>query len=108
MNFFRLQGKGITFNEMQNYDSIHMSEDDYDRPGGLTASINADGYDGGSQFGGAPMDDDMEVVVFQGCIIERIYDGYLTEPSEEIARFSAPKWLEMIESGEAYDYEDWS
>lgn len=109
MNFFRAQGKGISFEEMKNYNSAHCTEDgDYSRPGGLAACLSADGLDGGSQFGGAPIDEDAEIVIFRGRIIEEIYDGYLVEPLEEVARFPALVWDGMIDNGEAWDYEDYS
>ena len=105
--FFRAQNKGISFEDMKKYNSLHMNEDDYARPGGLAACLSANGRDGGSQFGGAPLDDNTEIVLFKGRVLEEIYDGYLTEPIEEIARFPAQEWLAMIESGRAYDYENW-
>lgn len=106
--FFRAQAKGITFEEMQSYDSIHSDDDDFEaRPGGLAACMSASGHEGGSQFGGAPLDDEAEIVVFKGRTIAQIYDGWLVDPIQEIARFPATAWLEMIENGEAFEYECW-
>lgn len=108
MNFFRAQSAGIPFEQMKTYNSQHMIDDDYARPGGLAASSSPDGMDGGSAFGGAPLNDNDEIVIFRGRVIEQIYDGYLTEPLEEIARFTVKQWMEMLETDEAWDYEDWS
>jgi len=106
--FFRVQKKGISFDEMMRYDSIHANEDDDEfRPGGLAASMSPSGREGGGQFGGAPMDDTMEVVIFTGRTIQQIYDGWLVKPVAEIARFECDEWLDMLETGAAYEYEDW-
>jgi hypothetical protein len=106
MNFFRAQGAGIPFEQMRTYDSLHMADDDYARPGGLAASSSPDGMDGGSAFGGAPLEPNDEIVIFSGKVIERIYDGYLVAPEREIARFTVTRWMEMLETGEAWDYEE--
>lgn len=77
MRFFRAQTKNIALEQMQSYDSIHSTAEDFEnRPGGLAVSRNASGFDGGSRFGGAfdALDDDDEIVVVEGYIVEIIYD----------------------------------
>ena len=68
------------------------------------------GLDGGSRFGGAwdaYDDDDGEIVIMEGRIITKIYDGYRIRPAREIARFTKKQWKEMLETGDAWDYEDY-
>lgn len=103
--FFRVQGKGISFEEMQ----LHTSDcgGEYEEVNGLAVSISPNGMDGGSRFGGAwdAMDDDDELVVLEGTIITEIYDGYLVTPVKEIARFSIAEWEIMLDDGSAWEYE---
>ena len=104
MRFFRIQEKGISFEEMKNFNS----EDGGDGfAEGLAVSGSPNGLDGGGRFGGSwdAYDDDDEVVVLEGRIVTRIYDGYRIRPTKEIARFTKKQWAEMLETGEAWDYE---
>jgi len=110
MVFFRAQCKGYSFEKMQSHSSGDGG-DGYGEFGGLCASKYANGYHHsgyGDQFGGClpALDDDDEVVVFKGRIIVEIYDGYRVEPIAEIARFTVAQWLDMIDSGEAEEFED--
>lgn len=108
MNFFRLQGKGHNLEDMQNYETLvdvdpETGEDIREK--GVCATLGPD--DG---FGGAHClldSPEHEVVVFKGRIVQEIYDGYVVEPIEEIARFSAPEWAAKIKDESAWDYEDW-
>lgn len=106
MRFFRVQGKGIRFEDMVNFNSVDGG-DDSDTAEGLAVSGRADGLDGGSRFGGSwdAMDNDDEVIVLEGTMVEKIYDGYRIRPTREIARFTVEQWTKMLESGEASNYE---
>ena len=85
-NYFRVQQKGYTFDQMKNFNSI----------------------DGGSKFGGAweAMNDDDDLVILNGRVICRIYDGYRIIPAAEVARFKISEWKIMLADGSAYDYEN--
>jgi len=102
--FFRVQGKGYSFEEMQQHQT-QVDVDDFEA--GLCVSTSPDGYDGGSQFGGAydAMDDDDDLVILEGKVIREIYDGVVIIPTREIARFTIAEWDKMLESGEAWEYE---
>lgn len=104
MRFFRIQSKGISFEEMKSYNSEDGGDGHYE---GLAVSGSPDGCDGGGRFGGAwgAYDDDDEVVILEGRVIDEIYDGYRIRPIKEIARFTKGQWKEMLENGEAWDYE---
>ena len=98
--FYRVQHKGISFDEMAHHDSCTDLDEGVR---GLAVSGSPDGLDGGSRFGGAwdAMDDTDEVIVLEGTIIEQIYDGYCIRPTREIARFTVGEWRQMIEDGTA-------
>lgn len=105
MRFFRIQQKGIKFEDMMNFDSGDGGDGQAE---GLTVSGRPDGHDGGSKFGGAWEtygDDEAEVIVLDGRVIAKIYDGYRIRPTREITRFSKGQWREMLETEEAWDYE---
>lgn len=101
MNFFRIQAKGITLEQMRFFNSGDGGDG---RTSGLCVSDRPD------EFGGAwsAFDDDGEVVIVKGQILAEIYDGYRIRPTTEIARFSKAEWQKKIEDGSAWDYEDWS
>jgi len=104
MRFFRVQTKGISFEEMAQYDSQDGGDGE---TVGLAVSSRPNGLDGGSRFGGAydALDDDDEIIILEGRIVTEIYDGYRIRPTREIARFTIAQWDEMLESGEAWEYE---
>ena len=107
MRFFRVQQKNYSFEQM----CTHVSADggdDMETVGGLAVSGRVDGLDGGSRFGGSwdAMDEDDDVVVLEGHIIARLYDGYRIEPTREVARFKISEWREMLADGRANDYEE--
>lgn len=90
--FFRIQEKGISFEDMQKYISA-SGGDDMEHTGGICAAGSVtellfntamDAYD----------DSDGEVVVFTGYVLAEIYDGYRVEPIQELARF-APSEFEQ-------------
>lgn len=64
-NFFRVQKKGYTFDQMKNFSSVDGG-DGYSE--GLAVSGSPEGKDGGSRFGGAweAMNDDDDLVILQG------------------------------------------
>jgi hypothetical protein len=103
--FFRVQHKGYSFEETASF----ASRDGGDGYGeeGLAVSGSPDGLDGGSRFGGAwdAMDDDDEVLVLEGQVICKIYDGYRIRPTREVARFKVGEWAKMIQNGTAWDWE---
>ena len=107
MRFFRVQGKGHTFEEMKEFISQRGDIEDDSEATGICVSASPDGIDGGSRFGGAwdAMDDDDDLVVLEGRIIEKLYDGYIIIPEREVARFTIAQWSEMLESGTAWNYE---
>ena len=99
--FFRLQAKNISLEEMQNHKSIHGVDDDGEAIylDALAASDNA--YETG--FGGSC---ESEVVVFEGNLIERIYDGVVVFPTKMIARFPFEEWCKMVDDGETEQYDN--
>jgi len=105
-HYFRAQAKGITIEEMREWNSD--TGDDDDSSEGIACTMSPDGLDGGSPFGGAwdALNDDDEIVVFAGTKIERLYDGYLVAPTAELARFSLAEWEEMLEDGSAWEWEE--
>ena len=111
LRFFRIQKKGISFEEMKFFNSEDVLDVSAE---GLCVSGSPQGLDGGldggSMFGGAwdaYDDDDGEIVIMEGRIISKIYDGYRIRPTREIARFTKKQWAEMLETGDAWDYEDY-
>ena len=102
--FFRVQTKGITFAEMADWDSYDGGDDGESE--GLAVCGEPDGMDGGSKFGGAwdAMDDDDEVVILEGSVLARIYDGYRIRPTREVARFTVAEWSQMLDDGSALDW----
>jgi hypothetical protein len=103
MNYFRVQHKGISFSKVKNFNSGDGGD-------GYTEGLCVSDSPEPGGFGGAwdAMDEDDEVIVLRGEKIARIYDGYRIRPTEEVARFTVAEWQEMLDSGEAYEYEDWS
>jgi len=103
---FRIQTTGISFDEMREHRSTHempeYEENDYQLDGLACAdSVSALRY-----YAGAWMVGDTsgyEIVIFRGHIIERIYDGVVAEPFEEIARVSVDQFFE---DDSVYEYED--
>jgi hypothetical protein len=102
--FFRVQHKGYSFQETASFNSLDGG-DGYDE--GLAVSGSPDGLDGGNRFGGAlgAMDDDDDVLILEGEVITKIYDGYRIRPTREIARFKVSEWIKMIQDGTAWDWE---
>lgn len=100
--FFRFQEAGIPFADMADFVSADGG-DGYDEGLCVTDRISD------TSFGGAAgqASDDYEVVVLTGNVICQIYDGFRIQPLAEVARFTYRRWLEMVESGEADDYEQW-
>ncbi len=101
MRFYRLQDAGISFADMQRYDSFDsVIDEDGDevmgQPGGLCTTDRTN-----DSFGGAwgAYDDTRpgEIVVMEGEIVEQIYDGYRINPTREIARFTTREWAKMVE-----------
>ena len=98
MNYFRAQTKNISFDNLKNH-------------------ISADGGDGMEEFGGVcacitvsdlarntvmdALEDDDEVIIFQGREICEIYDGYRVEPVAEIVRMT----IAEFRSNPPYEYE---
>ena len=104
-NYFRVQQKGYTFDQMKNFNSIDGGDGENE---GLAVSSAPNGIDGGSKFGGAweAMNDDDDLVILNGRVICRIYDGYRIIPAAEVARFKISEWKIMLADGSAYDYEN--
>lgn len=104
MRFFRAQEKGISFEDMANFNSADGGDGEQV---GLAVSGSPDGYDGGSRFGGAwdALEDNDEIIVLEGIVLQEIYDGYRIRPTREVARFALAEWERMLETGEAWDYE---
>lgn len=112
VHYFRAQHKGYNFEEMKTWNSQEerWNEDteEWETVGeGIACTINADGYEGGSMFGGSwgAMEDDDEVVVFEGIETEELYDSHRVIPTKEIARFTKAQWEQMLEDGTAYNLE---
>lgn len=100
-NFFRVQGKGYSIEDMKTFNSANGGDGLIE---GLCVSDTPDG-----NFGGAwdAMNDDDEIVILTGTIIAEIYDGYRIIPATEIARFTIAEWKTKLRDGSAWDYEEW-
>jgi hypothetical protein len=105
--FFRVQHKGYSFEDMRAFVSGDGGDDLGEEVGGLCVSGSPSGLDGGSRFGGSwdAMSDDDELVVLEGYVLARLYDGYRIEPVREVARFTIAEWKRMLADESAYDYE---
>jgi len=103
-HFFRVQTKGISFDEMRTWNSADGGDGASE---GLAVSMSPDGRDGGSRFGGAwdAMDNDDDLVILEGEVLAEIYDGYRIRPTRELARFTIAEWSKMLEDGSAWDWE---
>jgi hypothetical protein len=104
-NYFRVQQKGYTFDQMKNFNSVDGGDGENE---GLAVSSAPNGIDGGSKFGGAweAMNDNDDLVILNGQVVCRIYDGYRLIPTAEVARFTIAQWKTMLADGSAYDYEN--
>ncbi len=104
MRFFRVQHKGISFDQMRDFDSGDGGDGETE---GLCVSTRPDGLDGGSRFGGSwdAMEDDDEIIVLEGHVVTQVYDGVRIRPSREVARFTIAEWERMLNDGSAYDWE---
>lgn len=100
---FRFQTKGISFDEMREHRSTHempeYEDNDYRLDGlACTNSVTAlRSYIAPLYFGDMS---GFEVVIFEGHIINTIYDGVVAEPAREIARVSVDHFCdddEMLE-----------
>lgn len=102
-NYFRVQQKGYTFDQMKNFNSVDGGDGENE---GLAVSSAPNGIDGGSKFGGAweAMNDDDDLVILNGQVVCRIYDGYRLIPTSEVARFKISEWKKMLADGSAYAY----
>lgn len=99
MRFFRIQEAGISFEDMQSFDSADGGDGNEE---GLCVSGSPDKFGGAwSAYG----DLDGEVVVMEGRILVEIYDGYRIYPTKEIARFSKAEWRIKLNDETAWDYE---
>jgi hypothetical protein len=102
MNYFRLQTKGYTLNQMKEFNSADGG-DGYTE--GLCVSESPDRF-GGAE--GAYDPGTAEIVVLKGKKLASIYDGARIRPTEIVARFPWEVWKQMIADETAWDYEDWS
>lgn len=104
-NYFRVQAKGYSFDDMKNFNSIDGGDGENE---GLAVSSSSNGLDGGSRFGGAwdAMNDDDDLIILNGEIVCKIYDGYRIRPTREIARFTVGEWRKMILDGSASEFEN--
>jgi len=106
--FFRLQGKGISLKEMQSHKTfidVDPISGDEIHEDGVCASENANGYDGGSQWGGQWPAEGDEIVVFEGRHVKDIYDGAVAYPTRIVARFDVSEWDNKLADETAYNYE---
>ncbi len=104
-NYFRLQDAGISFEDMQSFNSADGG-DGCEEIGGLCVSMSPHKFGGaeGAYGAGRPG----EVVILKGRKLVEIYDGYRIQPTAEVARFPLEVWKQMIADETAWDYEDWS
>jgi hypothetical protein len=109
--FFRVQHKGISFEQMKRYQSKDGGDGvSRGKTKSIAATLQPNGiHPGGSMFGGSwgAMDDDDDVVIFKGQRVADLYDGYLVKPLIEMARFTKKEYKKMIDDETAWDWEDW-
>lgn len=87
MAFFRIQGKGISFEEMKAYKSTDVDDTQYD---GLCCADSVSSLRTYADFGN---DEDHEIVIFEGHQTGEIYDGVVVEPVKELARTSISDFM---------------
>jgi hypothetical protein len=83
--FYRAQTKGYSFAEMQAYTSADGG-DGLEDVGGICACRSLNELSMNTVMGA--MDDDDEIVVFEGRELAELYDGYRVRPLRELARFT--------------------
>ena len=98
--FFRLQQAGLTLEQMKSHKSIHGVDDDGEFI--YLDAVAASDSCTETNFGGSCED---EVVVFDGQVIESIYDGVVVYPTQIVARYEINHWLQMVEDGETEMYD---
>lgn len=110
-NYFRIQEPGISIEEMKAHQTLVDVDDNGEEiyEAGVSCCLSPSGYDGGSCFGGAwdAADENWEIVIFEGHIVSQLYDGYVVEPVQEVARFTKSEWRTKIEDMSAWEYEKW-
>lgn len=83
--FYRAQTKGIPFDDMQAYVSADGG-DGMEEVGGVCACSSVNDLLMNTVMGA--MNDDDEVIVFEGVWLADIYDGSRVRPVREIARYT--------------------
>jgi hypothetical protein len=100
--YFRAQNKDIPFEKMITYKSKHVDEAGNPiRVNGLAALGNP-----GTNFGGAPLHDSMDIIIFSGIRQHDIYDGVVVKPIKEIARFKGSDYFKMYKNGSIFKYQE--
>jgi hypothetical protein len=105
MNFFRVQGKGISLEEMQAHKSACGSDWDKITEDGLCAADSVTqlrAYLKQADFRPQRDDEDTEIIIFSGKKIGEVYDGVLAYPEKIIERVSL---TEFVNNDRFCDYE---
>jgi hypothetical protein len=92
--YFRVQGKGISFDSMKHFVSADGGDGNEDQ-GGICAVMSAYDVIGNTAWDAA--NDDDEVVCFEGREICEIYDGYRVQPVSEVARWSCAEFKSNLD-----------
>lgn len=89
MNFFRVQGKDISFQEMKEYQSTDVDGTQYN---GICCTDSASSL---QQYMESYFEDDnkYEVIIFEGIQTDEIYDGVVAKPVREITRMTPTTFL---------------
>ncbi len=103
--FYRIQGKGIELEQMQRHNSACGCDDRLNEHPGLCACEDADDLHryirsfacdpSGKLLEG--MDDDFEIVVFEGRRVGNVYDGVLTYPERIIERLTVSAFMSRLQ-----------
>ena len=99
--FYRLQGKGISLEQMQQHNSTNGASEDGDHEGLCACESVEDLQRYIKSFACDPcsgklltgMDDDLEIVVFEGRKSGEVYDGALTYPDRIIERTTVAEFM---------------
>jgi len=94
-NFFRVQGKGLTLEEMQSHNSADGASKDGPHEGLCAADsvCQLRSYLKQADFRPERDDKDMEVVIYEGRRIETLYDGVTTYPIKIHERVTLTEFL---------------
>lgn len=102
--FYRAQTKGYTFEQLQQHSSGDGGDGLGEEFGGVCACSSPQDLLLNTVMGA--MDEDDDVVIFEGIELAEVYDGYRVRPVREIARLTVAAFrAELAKLKEDFEYE---